>query len=136
MPKTAAIERSKNAASVRIMVVDDDEAIRDSLREAFEDAGYEIVTASNGQEALDLLSQGSFPDVVIMELVMPVLDGYRLYHAMQADPGFARIPVIVSTSSPSRAPNGAVVVPKPVKLEHLFETVEALRREKGTLTDG
>jgi two-component system sensor histidine kinase/response regulator len=130
LPKTTVIERSTNTASGRILVVDDDEAIRDTLREAFEDAGFEIMTASNGQEALDLLSQGSLPDVVIMDLVMPVLDGYRLYHAMQADPALTRIPVIISTSSPSRAPNGALVVPKPVKLERLFETVDALRRDK------
>ena len=132
-PKTAVLEsgRSKRDVSTRVMVVDDDEAIRDSLRDAFEDEGYEIVTASNGQEALDMLLSGSDrPDVVVMDLVMPVLDGNRLYQAMQADAALAAIPVIVSTSSPSRAPKGALVVPKPLKLDRLLEAVAALRRQK------
>lgn len=46
------------------------------------------------------------PDVVILDLVMPVLDGGRVYQAMQADPQLAQIPVVVSTSEPARAPAG------------------------------
>jgi two-component system, sensor histidine kinase and response regulator len=127
LPKTKAIERSRNEGSRRILVVEDDESIRDSLREAFEDAGYEIETASNGQEALDHLTDGSpHPDVAILDLVMPVLDGNRLYQAMQADAALSRIPVIVSTSSPSRAPKGVLIVAKPVNLDRLLEAVAAL----------
>jgi two-component system, sensor histidine kinase and response regulator len=131
LPKTIAIERSRTGGSRRVLVVEDDESIRDSLREAFGDAGYEIETACNGQEALDLLTDGSpRPDVAILDLVMPVLDGNRLYQAMQADPGLARIPVIVSTSSPSRAPKGVRIVAKPVNLDRLLEAVAALWRER------
>jgi two-component system sensor histidine kinase/response regulator len=127
IPKTAAIERIKSDGARRVLLVEDDEDIRESLREAFEDAGYEAEVASNGQEALDLLRDGvPYPDLVILDLVMPVLDGHRLYQAMQSDPALAGIAVIVSTSSPSRAPEGVLVVPKPVKLERLLEMVADL----------
>jgi signal transduction histidine kinase len=113
-----------------ILIVDDDEDIRDSLREAFEDEGYLALTAANGQEALDFLSRGEpQADAVILDLVLPVLDGSRVYRAMQADPKLSHIPVIISTSNPGRAPAGVVVVPKPLKLDRLLDTVSALWRE-------
>ena len=130
-PRKDPLGRQTVDGSRRLMVVDDDESIRQSLKEAFEDAGYEIVTASNGQEALDTLTDGSpRPDAVVLDLAMPVLDGYRLYQAMQADAALAQIPVIVSTSTPSRAPHGVRVVPKPVTLDRLFETVADVWRQK------
>jgi CheY-like chemotaxis protein len=57
---------------------------------------------------------------------MPVIDGARVYQALQADAATARIPVIVSTSSPGQAPAGVVVVPKPLKLDRLLDAVAAL----------
>jgi signal transduction histidine kinase len=114
-----------------VLIVDDDENIRDSLREAFEEEGYEASTASNGHEALNRLTQDvRRPDVVILDLVLPILDGGRVYQAMQADTLLARVPVIVSTSNPSRAPSGAIVVPKPLKLDRLLSTVADLWREE------
>ena len=133
LPKAVAVERARRLDARRILVVEDDESIRDTLREAFEDAGYEIETAGNGQEALDILTDGSpHPDVAIVDLVMPVLDGNRLYQAMQADPALSRIPVIVSTSIPSRAPPGVLIVAKPVNLDRLLEAVAGyLDRDPG-----
>ncbi|HKO90819.1 MAG TPA: response regulator [Polyangiaceae bacterium] len=115
----------------RVLIVDDDQHIRDSLREAFEEEAYEVSTASNGQEALDLVRQAEpRPEVVILDLVLPVVDGFRVYQALQADPELARIPVIVSTSNPGRAPAGVVVIPKPLKLERLLDAVaRALARD-------
>ena len=108
----------------RVLIVDDDQHIRDSLREAFEEEAYEVSTAANGQEALDLVSKVELrPDVVVLDLVLPVVDGFRVYQALQADPQLARIPVIVSTSNPGRAPAGVVVIPKPLKLERLLGAV-------------
>jgi two-component system, sensor histidine kinase and response regulator len=127
LPRTTAVERAKNDGSKRIMVVEDDEGVREALREAFEDAGYETEMATNGQEALDLLTDGSpLPNAVILDLVMPILDGHRVYQSMQSNPALARIPVIVSTSNASRAPDGVLVVPKSVKLNRLLEAVAEL----------
>ena len=57
---------------------------------------------------------------------MPLVDGHQVYRAMQADDTLSRIPVIVSTWTPSWAPEGALMVPKPVKLDHLLATVAEL----------
>lgn len=129
LPKLATVTRAQGETARRVLVVEDDDNIRDSLREALEDAGYEAETAADGQRALDRLTDGfPHPHVVILDLVMPVLDGYRVYQAMQSDEALARIPVIVSTSNPSRAPRGALMVPKPIRLERLLETVASLSK--------
>src|SRR5262249_9323715 len=115
----------------RVLIVEDDEHIRESLREAFEDEGYEAATAANGGEALDMLRQTSPRyDVAILDLVLPVLDGASIYRAMQADPSLASIPVIVPTAKPTRARAGVIVVPKPLVLERLLGTVADLWREE------
>jgi two-component system sensor histidine kinase/response regulator len=129
IPRRSASSKAGGDAARRrkVLIVEDDEDIRESLREAFEEEGHEAITASNGQEALELLTNSNPPhDVVILDLVLPVMDGSRVYQAMQADAVLAKIPVIVSTSNPSRAPAGVVVVPKPLKLDRLLESVAAL----------
>ncbi len=115
-------------AAATILVVDDDHDICGSLREVLEDAGYGVVTASNGQEALDVLGRSPRPSLVILDLMLPVLDGARVYEAMQADPDLAQIPVIMSTAVPSRAPAQVTVLAKPLRLERLLALVEELTR--------
>ncbi len=131
IPRASAGARPQPAGGKqrKVLIVDDDPDIRESLKEAFEEEAYEVATAANGQEALDLVTGGELrPDVVILDLVLPVVDGARVYQALQADAATARIPVIVSTSTPGRAPAGVVVVPKPLKLERLLDAVAALWR--------
>jgi two-component system sensor histidine kinase/response regulator len=129
LPKVELVARSTGAGEKRLLVVDDDEGIRESLCEVFIEEGYLVRAAADGQQALRMLRDGSpHPDAVILDIVMPVLEGDRVYEAMQADPALARIPVIVSTSNPSRAPLGVAVVPKPVRLERLLEMVADLCR--------
>ncbi|HEY6477206.1 MAG TPA: response regulator [Polyangia bacterium] len=132
LPKLDASQRSPvapSSASRRILVVDDDESIRNALREALQEAGYQTETACDGREALQRLTDGSpAPHVVILDLVMPVLDGHGVYQAMQSNEALSRIPVIVSTSSPSRAPRGARMIEKPIALDRLLETVATLSK--------
>jgi signal transduction histidine kinase len=110
-----------------VLVVDDDQATRESLQEAFEEEGYTALTACDGREALERLADPDRrPDVVVLDLVLPIVDGNRVYAAMQADPQLSSIPVIASTASPAGAPSGVVVVPKPLKLDRLLETVADL----------
>ncbi len=125
--KSADSRHSTNANPKSILIVDDDADIRDSLREALEDQGYEATTASNGAEALEILGRAAGrPDAVILDLVLPVMDGFRVYEEMQADPRLARIPVILSTGSPARAPSGVMVMPKPLQLDRLLQTIASL----------
>ena len=130
LPKVALVERSSPPTSRRVLIVDDDEGIREALRDAFQESGYQVRAASDGHQALGMLRDGSPPpDAVILDIVMPVLEGDRVYEAMQADPALAGIPGIVSTSNPSRAPAGVVVLPKPVRLERLLDLVADLCTE-------
>jgi CheY-like chemotaxis protein len=106
-----------------ILIVDDEADIRDSLQEFFEDEGYTVTTAANGAEALTQLATGELPCVIILDLLMPVLDGNEMYEKMQADPRLSQLPVIISTSDPRRAPSGVLTMKKPVSLLRLASTV-------------
>ncbi len=115
-----------------VLVVDDDRDTREGLQEAFEEAGYRAVTAADGKEALERLADPEHrPDVVVLDIVLPVMDGNRVYEAMLANPELAHIPIVVSTSDPAQAPPGVVVVPKPFKFEKLLKTVAILCHLEG-----
>lgn len=107
----------------RVLIVDDEVDLLASLSEAFADEGYLVETAVNGKDALDKLPSMGRPCVMILDLLMPVMSGNELYARMKADPRFSDIPVIVSTSDPSRSPFGVPVMKKPVNLDRMFEAV-------------
>jgi len=127
---SASARRAPQGTARTVLIVDDDEHIRDSLREAFEEEGYQALTAANGREALAVITREPAPDVIILDLVLPVMDGDQVYRAMQADPLLAKIPVIVSTLDPARDPTGVTVVPKPLQLHRLIDAVDALWPEE------
>jgi CheY-like chemotaxis protein len=108
---------------MKVMIVDDEPDIRDSLQEFFEDEGFTVSTAANGAIALDLLQRESLPCVVILDLMMPILSGNDVYAHMQSDPRLSAVPVVVSTSDPSRAPSGVLIMRKPIDLNRLLGTV-------------
>jgi two-component system, sensor histidine kinase and response regulator len=109
-----------------VLIVDDERDIRDSLKEILEEEGYAVSVAHNGREALALLPSLSRPCVAILDIIMPVMSGTELYAAMQADPALATIPVLISTSDPSRAPPGTLIMKKPISLDRLLETIKLL----------
>jgi two-component system, sensor histidine kinase and response regulator len=110
-----------------ILIVEDEDMLRETLREALEGESYSVATAANGEEALDRLRRDEpLPDLVVLDLAMPVLDGNGLYEAMQLDPRLAGIPVLVSTADPASAPPGVPVLCKPVKLARLLDEIAQL----------
>jgi len=66
------------------------------------------------------------PDAVILDIIMPVMSGTEMYAAMQGDPGLAQIPVIISTSDPSRAPSGVLIMRKPIDVPRLLAAVKSV----------
>jgi CheY-like chemotaxis protein len=105
-----------------IVVVDDEEGICDVLRDLFEDEGYQVGVASNGVDALALLQAlTTKPCMVILDIAMPLLDGNAVFRAMRADPVLADIPVVFTTSDPSRAPSGVFIMRKPVALDVILD---------------
>ena len=81
-------------ADGEVLVVDDDAAVRERLRATFERQGWSVTEAENGRVALDRVRHGP-PRAVLLDLTMPVMDGFAFLHALRATPGCADIPVIV-----------------------------------------
>lgn len=108
---------------MRLLIVDDDQDIRESLEEFFQDEGYTVHTAANGAEALARLEAEAPPCVMILDLLMPIVDGNEVLRRMQRDQRLSRVPVIVSTSDPARAPSGVLIMKKPINLSRLLMAV-------------
>jgi len=108
-----------------VLIVDDDLAVRESLAEVLEDNEYCPVSVANGQEALDYLRQGYKPCVILLDLMMPIMDGWEFRAAQLADPHLGPIPVIVlsAVNEIGRVAAGAVLR-KPVQLETLLAAVQ------------
>jgi CheY-like chemotaxis protein len=81
-----------------VLVVDDERLIRDVLGELLRDAGYEVANAENGRVALAVL-ETRLVDVILLDLMMPVMDGFAFRARQLEDPGLAHIPVIVLSAS-------------------------------------
>ncbi|MFT3692523.1 MAG: response regulator [Kofleriaceae bacterium] len=112
-----------------VLIVEDEPSLRETLRDAFEHQKFQVVTAANGKEALDLMmSPRPLPDVVLLDLKMPVLDGNATYRAMRQHPKLATIPVVVHAADPTGAPIGVRVLPKPAKLTRILDEVVAVMR--------
>ncbi len=103
-----------------VLIVDDEEGIRDTLCEVVEMGGCEAIAAANGAEAMQLLSAHR-PCLIILDLMMPIMTGVEMLDAMRKDPALAEIPVVISTSAPSRAPPGLPVLPKPIHIAAVWD---------------
>jgi CheY-like chemotaxis protein len=111
-----------------VLIIEDEPDLRNGLGDIFEDEGYRVETAANGQEGLERMRSLARPCVVLLDLIMPTMSGNEAYAAMQADPALADIPVIVMTSAPWLAPSGVPVMRKPIDLDRLLQTVKRLLR--------
>jgi two-component system, cell cycle response regulator DivK len=81
----------------RILLVEDNEPSRDMLSRRLKRRGYEVSTAVDGQEALQL-ARRELPDLILMDMSLPVMDGWTAVRELRADPAIARIPVIALTA--------------------------------------
>jgi CheY-like chemotaxis protein len=81
-----------------IMIVEDDTQIRNVLAEVLEDEGYTTLGAANGSLALQALASTTRPDLIITDIMMPVMDGLRLCASVQADPATAGIPIMLMSA--------------------------------------
>lgn len=110
-----------------VLIVDDDLDLRNTLREVLEDQGYKVETAINGREALDHLRRGRLPRVVVLDLMMPVMDGWQLIEEMKQDPKLARLPVLVISAAKKPGLNlgdADGVLSKPLDLYDLVVSIE------------
>src|SRR5687768_13650313 len=107
------------APAKRILVVDDEEDIRLLLADLLRVLGYTVGVAAHGKEALDWIHTGGMPSLIVLDLMMPVMDGYEFWTEQHRDPAMSSIPVIVITAGPGvqRADvKPFAVIGKPIKL--------------------
>jgi len=113
----------------RILIVDDEFGIADIVAEILTEHGYDASIAINGLLALDSMAAAR-PDLVLLDVMMPVLDGTRTLTAMRADPALADVPVIMMTALPEALPKDRrlyqAALRKPFSEEQLFDHIERL----------
>jgi CheY-like chemotaxis protein len=83
---------------MRVLIVEDDLSIADMLNECLRDEGYHTVTARHGQEALDYLHNETLPDLILLDVAMPVMNGWEFLTQREQFPHLAPIPVIMLTA--------------------------------------
>jgi CheY-like chemotaxis protein len=116
-----------STAHSTILVVEDEEDSRESLREFLELEGYRVETAVDGQDALAKLDRlADDLCVMLLDLIMPVMDGWQLLERLRNDGRLARMKVLVTTSAAHRAPAGIPVFQKPLDLKKVVDAVAAV----------
>jgi CheY-like chemotaxis protein len=108
-----------------VLVVEDDEGIRNTLRFAIECEGFQVYAAENGKEALEILREIPKPCIILLDLMMPVMNGWEFFEAAQKSEAFATIPVVLVTAFGERAEaiQSKGILKKPVDLNLLFKTI-------------
>jgi CheY-like chemotaxis protein len=108
----------------RILVIEDEVEIRDFLELLLTREGYEVTTAADGAEALALLAAPPRPAVILLDLMMPRMDGRTCLEALSSEPALATIPVVVLSANPYPIPRGArAALVKPCRTEDLLSTL-------------
>ena len=115
-----------------ILVVDDDDEIREALAETLEDRHFDVITAANGLEALKVLrTSEASPSVILLDLMMPVMDGYAFLDEQRKDPLLASIPVAIITAGHGvdhgRLGESPPIVLKPFKVTQLLTVLRRLQ---------
>lgn len=118
------------ASPGRILLVEDDAPLREALAELLEEYGYEVACAGDGQEALACLDGAPAPALILLDLAMPVMDGWAFRAAQRRDPRLAAIPTVVLSATAGAdavaisrlAPAAALA--KPFDLHQLIQTIQ------------
>ena len=119
----------------RVLVVDDDPPIQTIVADLLKEAGFDVVVASNGAEALGHL-QSRVPDVLLTDLKMPVLDGWGLVKLCRTTLALSHLPIVIITAEMKgdlqslRALSVNHVIEKPFDIEHLISTISSLVNDR------
>ena len=122
-----------------VLVVDDEAPILAVLRRFLPKAGYNVVVAPNGEAALQLVHTGPLPDLIVLDLMMPVMSGFEVLSALRVNEDWANIPVIVLTATMGYSTDHLQVdalLEKPFDVEDVEAAIQAAlerrRKKKGT----
>jgi CheY-like chemotaxis protein len=116
---------------MRILIIDDDEDIRDIMAMILETQGHEVTTAGDGIAGLEQLRAGGRPSLILLDMMMPRLDGEGFLEALRSDPATADIPVVIVTGHPAAREKAAELgtagcLVKPVELVDLLRTINSV----------
>jgi CheY-like chemotaxis protein len=110
-----------------VLIVEDEKESRETLRDLLELEGYRVETAVNGREALDRLNADGDPIcIMLLDLFMPVMDGWQVIDQLKADGRLGKTQVVIITSAAYKAPAGIPVFEKPLNLDKVMSEVERL----------
>ena len=113
-----------------VLIVEDDRDTREMLGRFLELEGFDVQTAANGELALKVLQDEEPPSVIILDLMMPVMNGWQFRLAQQSDPNLSQIPVVVVTAAGVREDIPAISadgwLSKPVDFDRLLATIGPL----------
>lgn len=112
-------------SSKKVLIIEDDANIRDVLKLALNFEGYDVVTANNGQEGLQVLDKETRPGLILLDLMMPVMNGWEFVDELKKRDKDSQIPVVVVSaySERARAIDCTDFVLKPLELETLLNSV-------------
>jgi CheY-like chemotaxis protein len=109
-----------------VLVVDDEEDVRESLRDLLEFEGFSVDEAANGREAMERLdAHGDCVCLVLLDLVMPVMNGWEFVEQLRSGGRAAHVRVVIATSAPQHAPSGFPVLVKPMDPTRLLDLVKS-----------
>ncbi len=109
-----------------VLIIEDDHDLRVSVRNLLEDEGYEVLTAANGKSGLELLQATTpKPCLIILDLMLPIMDGWHFASEVRKRPELASIPLLIMSAfrQPAPPPNTVGFLPKPVQLDVLLRYV-------------
>jgi CheY-like chemotaxis protein len=129
LPSSRAPAKDAKPPPPSILLVEDDEPIREAISDLLEDEGYEVDKCVDALEALEVLESGHAPDLILLDLMMPRMDGWEFRVRQLRDPSLSGIPVIAlsaDSSAKARAMNVDAYLQKPVNDKTLLDTISRL----------
>lgn len=134
MARTSVRERSSSTVSDReaakrclVAIIEDDSEFRNMLRELLEEEQYRVVALANGAEALETLRGDTLPNVILLDVSMPIMDGFDFLRFRNDDPRLAQVPVVLVTNAkPHERPTIGVndVVRKPIDIDEILFAIK------------
>ena len=126
-------ERPRRASGCPVLIVEDDADLREMMAQLLHLEGFNSQTVANGREALEYLHDADPPELILLDLMMPIMDGWEFRREQQRDPNLADVPVIVlSALDPARVGDmePAAFLKKPLDFDRLLELVRQYCRER------
>jgi CheY-like chemotaxis protein len=109
----------------KVLVVEDDIDVRETLAELLEGEGYEVATVEDGRAALEWLSHGELPCIMLLDLMMPIMNGWEVLEHVRQDVTLSDLRIAVITAAARQKPAGAdELLSKPVNIERLLDVVQ------------